>query len=104
MTNPTPPDLELAGVRALTSLRELTYVSDGHTIRIEVHPRARTVQISGTVDPPDATRVQLLVGGVMFAADVDGTGGFVIGGVDHGTVLPFVDLPDGRIRLGSFEV
>ncbi|MFV0524041.1 MAG: hypothetical protein ACK5RL_06030 [Acidimicrobiales bacterium] len=121
MTETTPPDdpadtpppgpgsmtaenIETAGLESLTSLRELTYVYGDHRIEIEIQPGPGTVAVSGTVDPPDVLRVQLLVGGEVFAADLDETGGFEITGVLHGSALPFIDTPKGRIRLGSFEI
>lgn len=96
---------ELAGVRSATgALRELTFVSGNHTIEVEIEPGPRTATVSGTVDPPGAGSMQLLVGGEVFASDLDETGAFLIEGVAHGTVLAYVDIDKGRIRLGSFEI
>ena len=97
-------DVELAGVRSTSALRELTFVSDATTIEIEIEPGPRTVDITGTIDPPVEGRVQLVVGGEVFADDIDDRGSFAVTGVVHGTVLAWVDTPSGTVRLGSFEI
>ena len=96
--------LELAGVRSTGALRELTFVSDAFTIEIEIEPGARTVDVSGTITPPVSGRLQLVVGGEIYAGEIDGRGAFAITAVPHGTVLALVDTTHGKIRLGSFEV
>ncbi len=96
--------LELAGVRSTGALRELTFVSDAFTIEIEIEPGARTVEVSGTITPPVTGRLQLVVGGEIYAGEIDDRGAFAIGAVPHGTVLALVDTAQGKIRLGSFEV
>jgi hypothetical protein len=96
--------LELAGVRSIGALRELTFVSDAFTIEIEIEPGARTVEVSGTITPPVAGRLQLVVGGEIYAGEIDDRGAFAITAVPHGTVLALVDTAHGKIRLGSFEI
>ena len=98
-TNP-----ELAGVRSLGALRELTFVSGQHTIEVEIDPNERTVTISGHVEPPVTGTMQLVIGGEIFEDELDETGSFCIEHVVHGTVLAFIQTPSGKIRLGSFEV
>lgn len=95
---------ELAGVRSTGSLRELTFVSDAFTIEIEIEPGARTVVVSGTITPPVTGRLQLVVGGEIYAGEIDTHGSFALAAVPHGTVLALVDTGQGKIRLGSFEV
>ena len=97
-------DFELAGVRATGSLRELTFVSGEYTIDIEIEPGRRTVDVSGTIDPPIEGSVQLVVGGEVFAGDFDAAGAFSIEGLAPGTALPFVETQDGKIRLAAFEI
>lgn len=96
-------ELELAGVRSTAALRELTFVSDAFTIEIEIEPGARTVEVSGTITPPVAGRLQLVVGGEIYAGEIV-DGAFAITALPHGTVLALVDTAQGKIRLGSFEV
>lgn len=95
---------ELAGVRSTGSLRELTFVSDASTIEIEIEPGSRSSGVSGTITPPVAGRVQLVVGAEIYAGDIDHHGGFTIPAVPHGTVLAMIDTTNGKIRLGSFEL
>lgn len=97
-------DRELAGVRSTGALRELTFVSDAFTIEIEIEPGARTVGVSGTITPPVTGRLQLVVGGEIYAGEIDEHGSFSLPAVPHGTVLALVDTTHGKIRLGSFEV
>ena len=104
LTFDSTENVELAGVRATGSLRELTFVSGEHTIDIEIEPGRRTVDVSGTIAPPVAGTVQLVVGGEVFAGDVDESGGFAIQGLARGTALAFVETAAGKIRLGAFEV
>lgn len=104
LTYDSTGDRELAGVRSTGSLRELTFVSDGRTIRLSLEPGHRTVTVVGTVEPPAAGRMQLVVGGEVFSGDIDPIGEFVVDGVAHGTVLAFVDTDGGKVRLGAFEL
>jgi hypothetical protein len=104
LTFDSTEQLELAGTRSMGSLRALTFVSGTHTIEIEIEPGPRTVEVSGTIHPPVAGKVQLVVGGEVFAGDIDDMGSFGIRAIAHGTVLAFVDTSAGKIRLGSFEV
>lgn len=104
LTFDSTEDLDLAGIRASGSLRELTFVSGEHTIDIEIEPGARTVGVSGSIDPSVRGMVQLVVGGEVFAGDVDESGAFSIDGIAHGTALAFVEIPAGKIRLGAFEI
>lgn len=97
-------DGELAGVRADSALRELTFVAAGRTIEIEIEPSHRGTVISGTIDPPLTGELQIVVGGVLHAAPFDDDGACSLDAVPHGTLLAFVDTPDGKIRLGAFEV
>jgi hypothetical protein len=96
--------LELAGVRSTGALRELTFVSDAFTIEIEIEPGARTVEVSGSITPPVGGRLQLVIGGEIYAGEIDDRGAFAIAAVPHGTVIALVDTAHGKIRLGSFEV
>ncbi|MEM7339767.1 MAG: hypothetical protein AAF467_14025 [Actinomycetota bacterium] len=95
---------ELAGIRSDGALRELTFVSGQHTIEVEIQPGPRTVVVSGTVEPATPGVMQLVVGGQVFADDLDSSGSFEVSGVARGTVLAFIEMPGGKIRLGSFEV
>lgn len=95
---------ELAGVRSTGALRELTFVSDASTIEIEIEPGVRSAGVSGTITPPVAGRVQLVVGAEIYAGEIDARGAFAIAAVPHGTVLALVDTAHGKIRLGSFEL
>lgn len=104
LTFDSTSDSELAGVRADGALRELTFVSGQHTIEIEIEPGPRTVVVSGTVAPATPGVMQLVIGGQVFADDLDATGSFEVRGVARGTVLAFIEMPEGKIRLGSFEV
>ena len=97
-------NLALAGTRSMGSLRELTFVSGEYTIEIEIEPGRRTASVSGSIHPPVAGSVQLVVGGEVFAGDVDDSGSFAIESVAHGTVLAFVETSNRKIRLGSFEI
>lgn len=97
-------DLELAGVRSTGALRELTFVSDAFTIEIEIEPGVRTVTVAGTISPPVTGRLQLVVGGEIYAAETDERGAFTLTSVPHGTVLALVETDQGKVRLGSFEV
>ncbi len=97
-------DLELAGTRSFGSLRELTFVSGDYTVELEIQPGARSVEVSGTIEPVVAGSMQLVIGGEIFGSDIDATGSFHIENVARGTVLAFVELPGRKIRLGSFEV
>jgi hypothetical protein len=96
--------VELAGARSRGSIRELTFVSDGRTIQLTIEPGALTVSVVGTIEPPTVGQMQLVVGGEVFAGEIDPVGDFVIDGVAHGTVLAFVDTLRAKIRLGAFEV
>ncbi|HWL43639.1 MAG TPA: hypothetical protein VNQ73_11895 [Ilumatobacter sp.] len=104
LTFDSTEDRELAGVRSMGALRELTFVSGDYTIEIEIEPGARTVEVSGTIAPLVAGRLQLVVGGEIYAGPIDDRGAFVVTAVPHGTVLALVDTTHGKIRLGSFEV
>jgi len=104
LTFDSTDDVELAGVRSTGSLRELTFVSGSHTIELEIEPGRRSVDVSGTIAPTVAGTMQFVVGGEIFAGTIDDAGAFSVVGVAHGTVLAFVDVPTGKIRLGSFEV
>lgn len=104
LTFDSSDNLELAGARSMGPLRELTFVSGHLTIELEIEPGGRTVEISGTIDPPVAGKMQVVVGGEVFGAAIGPDGSFAISGVANGTVLAFVDTPTGKIRLGSFEV
>lgn len=104
LTFDSADDRRLAGVRSAGSLRELTFVTDTYTLDVEIEPGPRTVVVSGTIDPPVAGSVQLVVGGEVFAAEIDDHGAYVIRDVTPGTVLAFVETPDGKIRLGAFEI
>ncbi len=95
---------ELAGVRSAGSLRELTFVADGYTLELEIEPGPRTALVSGTIDPAADGSVQLVVGGEVFAADIDQHGAYSVHDVAFGTVLAFVETPRGKIRLGAFEI
>jgi hypothetical protein len=103
LTYDSSVDLELTA-RAGGGLRELTFVSGGRTIEMEIGPEARHVTVNGTVRPPVGGSVQLLVSGELFAADLDASGAFEVRDVPYGTVLAFIDTPEGKIRLGVFEV
>jgi hypothetical protein len=48
--------------------------------------------------------MHLMIGGERFTGALDESGAFLIRGVAHGTVLAYVEVAVGRIRLGSFEV
>ena len=104
LTFDSTENTELAGIRATGSLRELTFVSGEHTIEIEIEPGRRTVDVSGRIDPSVAGSVQLVVGGEIFAGDIDASGAFTIDGLERGTVLAFVETQQGKIRLGAFEI
>ncbi len=104
LTFDSTENVELAGIRATGSLRELTFVSGEHTIEIEIEPGRRTVGVSGTIDPSVAGSMQLVVGGEVFAGEIDESGGFMIDGVERGTALAFVETQRGKIRLGAFEI
>lgn len=104
LTFDSTDDRELSGVRSIGSLRELTFVSDGRTIRLSLEPGHRTVTVVGTVEPPTAGRMQLVVGGEVFSGLIDPEGEFTVDGVARGTVLAFVDTDGGKVRLGAFEV
>jgi hypothetical protein len=96
---------ELAGVRSAASpLRELTFVTDEHTIELEITPGSRTTAISGTVEPPTPGQVRLVIGGEPFTGELDSAGNFEIRDLPTGTVLALVEVGDGKIRLGSFEI
>ena len=95
---------ELAGVRSTGSLRELTFVADGYTLELEIEPGPRTALVSGTIDPATDGSVQLVIGGEIFAADIDQHGAYSIRDVALGTVLAFVETAGGKIRLGAFEI
>ncbi len=104
LTFDSAEDRELAGVRASGSLRELTFVTDDHTLDLEIEPGPRTAIVSGTIDPPTSGSVQLVVGGEVFTAEIDAHGAYAVRDVAFGTVLAFVETPTGRIRLGAFEI
>lgn len=104
LTFDSTEDRELAGVRTLGALRELTFVSGSTTIEIEIEPGARYVEVSGTITPPVHGRVQLVVGGELFNGEVADDGTFAVHAVPHGTALAMIDTPMGKIRLGSFEL
>lgn len=96
---------ELAGVRSPGgTLRELTFVTDGRRLEIEIEPGPSSVCISGRIEPPAVGTVQLVVGGDVFRGEVMPDGSFEIDDVAHGTVLAFIDTDGGRIRLGEFGV
>lgn len=104
LTFDSTENVELAGIRSTGSLRELTFVSGDRTIEIEIEPGRRAVDVSGMVDPPVSGTVQLVVGGEVFAGEVDESGAFAIAGLARGTALAFVETPTGKIRLGAFEI
>jgi hypothetical protein len=104
LTFDSTEDVELAGVRSNGALRELTFVTEIYTIEVEVEPGPRTVTVTGSIEPPATGTMQLLVGGEMFAGDIDEQGSFHLPNVAHGTVLAFIQTPAGKVRLGSFEV
>lgn len=95
---------ELSGVRASGLLRDLTFVTEKRTIEIEIEPGHRAVRLSGTVDPPVAGRVQVIVAGELSVGPLDRAGAFAIEGLPSGTALAFVETESGTIRLGSFEI
>lgn len=95
---------ELAGVRSPGSLRDLTFVSNGHLIELELTPSTHGADIRGAVAPTRAKRFQLVVGGDVFSGDIDEHGSFAILAVPHGTALAFIELNDAIVRLGSFEI
>ena len=97
-------DLELAGVRSRSSLRELTFVSDELTIEIEVEPGPRTATVSGSVEPSGPGSVRLIAAGEVHEGSLDESGAFSIAHVRRGTVLASIETVTGRIRLGSFEI
>ncbi len=104
LTFDSTENVELAGIRSNGALRELTFVTDAYTIEVEIEPGPRTVTVSGTIDPPVSGTMQLVIGGEIFAGNVDEYGSFSISAVAHGTVLAFIDTPTGKVRLGSFEI
>ncbi|MCP3988174.1 MAG: hypothetical protein GY724_03805 [Actinomycetia bacterium] len=104
LTFDSTADLGLAGVRSDGTLRELTFVSGQHTVEIEIESAGRTVIISGAVEPPTPGAMQLVVGGQVYADNLDSAGSFEVNGVARGTVLAFIETPSSKIRLGSFEV
>jgi len=96
---------ELAGVRSTASpLRELTFVTDDHTIELEITPGPRTTTMSGTVEPPTPGHVQLVIGGEPFTGELDAAGNFEIPHLPSGTVLALVQVGSSKIRLGSFDI
>ena len=104
MTFDSDESRELAGVRSMGSLRELTFVSGEYTIELEIQPGQRTVQVAGSIDPAVDGAMQLVIGGEVYSTDIDSSGEFVLDGVARGTVLAFVDLRHRKLRLGSFEI
>lgn len=96
--------IELAGVRSNGALRELTFVTDTYTIELEIEPGPRTTTVYGAIEPPVSGKMQLLVAGHVFGSEIDRDGSFEISEVASGTVLAFVEVPAGKIRLGSFEL
>ena len=98
-------DRDLAGVRSSTgSLRELTFVAEGRRLEVEIERGPRTARVSGRIEPPLTGSIQLVVGGEVFRSEIGSDGTYEIGDVALGTVLAFVDIDDGRIRLGAFEI
>jgi hypothetical protein len=95
---------ELAGTRASSSLRELTFVGEAYTVEMEIEPGPRTMLVSGTIEPPTAGTVQLIVGGEVFGGPISDAGAFTITDVAEGTALAFVETASGKVRLGSFEL
>lgn len=95
---------ELAGVRSSGHLRELTFVSGEYTIEIQIEMGPRRALVSGTIDPPAAADLELLVSGEVFSGSAGEGGAFLIEDVPSGTVLAFFTVSDRKIRLGSFEI
>lgn len=104
LTFDSTADVELAGIRSNGALRELTFATDRYTIEVEVEPGPRTVTVSGMIDPPVSGTMQLVVSGEIFSGEISQHGSFSIPTVDHGTVLAFIETPNGKVRLGSFEI
>lgn len=97
-------DGELAGVRADTALRELTFVTGDWTLEIEIEPSRQGVVITGTVAPPLVGDLEVVVGGILHSGSFGDDGTCTIESVPHGTLLAFIDTADGKVRLGAFEV
>jgi len=97
---------ELAGVRGASAqpLRELTFVTDDQTIEVDITRGPRTTHLSGTVEPPAAGSVEVVIGGEVFEGIIDTAGGFEIRDLPSGTVLAMVSTAEGKTRLGSFEI